>query len=255
MKRPKLRSREEMLESFCQTRIPDYLPANYVIDINISADFGVKRLEDIANRSEGLGAQLRREIIYDKTHGRQTLLKLKIHPSEGFLDVYEALNHIVVNFKKNKNYSEILAEREEQLLGCRYRELLRGLEKKSLGFRCDVGRFLEGGFEYCEKKYGHSFKELLSKRGRNEVAKLRQAFFYALSRKFPSTYGSLEAGEGLSTTDIGKIFSKDHATIVVTLKKIRDVLGESVLETSATVGSLIDEGYRVLKGDNSSKSQ
>lgn len=230
------------------SQIPDYLPASYKIDIQLSEDKGVVNLEGLANAStERLGEQISHNISYDEG-SLHSVLNLKLQPSSRLLDIYFLLEEIANNIRSNEEYSRLLDEREGAIKGVLYADYLGGLKKQGLVFRGAVGEFLKKGYQHCEVKYKVGKDEILSGSRVRDTSHARSGLFYALNQRFPSTHGKVyrNGDTGLSMPDIADIFGMNHATVIIALNRIRQKVPNSSVEDKNLVRLLVDEGFNAL---------
>jgi hypothetical protein len=210
------------------------------IDIVVTSEFGIKTLEELAgDKISELGRQICAETFYvGDTKG--TRLKLKLHPNDVGGNLYETLKRVAEGIPKLKMYQQIMGQFDS------YNEYLGRWDTDKYPLKRDVAMYLKRGFEYVKERWGVEREELLSSRKIKVISYTRKALFYALSRKFPSS--GCRRKEGLSTVDIGAIFNRDHATVVVALKEFRRKIGEPKVKDSDLVELVLREAVGALGG-------
>lgn len=203
------------------------------IEIEVSSDLGIKTLEELTRGSlYDLGKQIRVETSYVGTTER-TRLKIQMHPTDMGMDLGNALVRIAQNIPRMKIYQEVMRYFEGQ------NKYLGDWKTDKYPLGQDVAMYLKRGYEFALDEWEVSQEDLTSSRKGRDIARVRKAFFYALHQKFSNGSGRKDR---LSTPEIGAIFCKDHSTVVLALKEIKQKIGESKVRSPDLIEMVLREG-------------
>ena len=182
--------------------------------INIKVDSQIYTPKRLTELVESDLESVSRLIRIDSSNGdKTTKVSVTLHPNDFMGKITQNLTEIIKNIRQNKKYKEFLQNLQN------YDTYLGNWKLEPTGEVClrnQVGEFMQDYYTVIKDSYKLTPEQICSKdkkRGSKNPVCLRAAGYYLLKQEFP----------GLGSEKIGKIFNKDHSTVITALKKFKEL--------------------------------
>lgn len=188
--------------------------SNLVIDIQAQkSDRNLENLEDLADNASKLGNVVNLITCSDDGCYR---ISIEIKPNYEGTNLVEVLKNMIEQLNENSKAFQRFCRDGKILyrpgkISHKYTEILDTIKKDNsrLLLMDKIEQDLTQLYELFENTLGVTYEDICSKRNSHNIVKARAITYFILRYHY---------NEKLSSTDIGKLLGKNHATVLVTLK-------------------------------------